>query len=64
MFLCLLESSHQGWLTTRLLGITLGSAEWVLWLLALLSVVSVALMLERAAYFTRHRLEGSEALGW
>ena len=31
---------HQGWLTIRLLGVLTGNAEWVLWLLAGLSVVS------------------------
>src|SRR5215217_3923204 len=54
--------NHLGWLTTQLLGVTLGSAEWVLWVLVVLSVVSIALMLERAVYFARHRLPNSEAL--
>jgi biopolymer transport protein ExbB len=48
----------QGWLTTKLLSVTLSSAEWVLWLLVVLSVVSIAIMLERALFFSSHRLPG------
>lgn len=51
-----------GWLSRKLLGVTLSSAEWVLWLLVVLSVLSIALMLERAVYFTTHRLSDSESL--
>ncbi|CAM4267427.1 MotA/TolQ/ExbB proton channel family protein [Corallococcus exiguus] len=51
-----------GWLSSKLLGVTLGSAEWVLWLLVSLSIISIAVMLERAVYFSRHRLANSEAL--
>ena len=53
------EQQHQGWLTIRLLGVLTGNAEWVLWLLAALSVVSIAVMLERTVYFTMHRLPNS-----
>ncbi len=53
----------QGWLTRKLLQVTLTSAEWVLWLLAILSVVSVAIMLERLVYFLTHRLPNSEDIG-
>jgi biopolymer transport protein ExbB len=53
---------HLGWLSSKLLGVTLTSAEWVLWLLTALSVLSIAIMLERALYFARHRLAHSEAL--
>ena len=63
--LLLLAQAHNeqlGWLSRRLLAVTLGSAEWVLWLLVSLSVMSVALMLERALYFLRHRLPHSEEL--
>jgi biopolymer transport protein ExbB len=49
----------QGWLTTRLLTATLSSAEWVVWLLAILSILSVAVMLERLAYFASRRLPNS-----
>lgn len=52
----------HGWLTSRFLSLMLTSAEWVLWLLVILSVASVGLMLERAAYFLTHRLPDSEAL--
>jgi biopolymer transport protein ExbB len=51
-----------GWLSGKLLGVTLSSAEWVLWVLVVLSVISVAIMLERALYFARHRLTDSEGL--
>lgn len=56
------SQATQGWLTTKLLGITLSSAEWVLWILASLSVLSIALMLERLVYFSSHRLPDSGAL--
>ena len=52
----------QGFLTKTLLGITLGSAEWVLWLLCILSVLSIAVMLERAVYFSSHTLKDSDDL--
>ncbi|MBJ6761600.1 MotA/TolQ/ExbB proton channel family protein [Myxococcaceae bacterium JPH2] len=55
-------SEHLGWLSGKLLGVTLTSAEWVLWVLVSLSVFSIAIMLERAVYFSRHRLSDSEAL--
>ena len=57
-----LGQEHLGWLSRKLLGVTLGSAEWVLWLLVALSILSVAIMLERALYFARHRLPGSGEL--
>src|SRR5712671_3812688 len=50
------QASAQGWLTTRLLGLTLSSADWILWLLIGLSVLSVAVMLERLAYFSTRSL--------
>jgi biopolymer transport protein ExbB len=63
--LFLLAQANQteiGWLSRKLLGVTLTSAEWVLWLLVVLSVLSIALMLERAVYFATHRLPDSELL--
>jgi biopolymer transport protein ExbB len=36
-----------------------GNAEWVLWLLAGLSIISIAVMLERAVYLMMHRLPNS-----
>ena len=58
------QMSHegQGLLTRTLLGITLGSAEWVLWLLCILSILSIAVMLERAVYFSSHQLKDSDDL--
>jgi len=56
------NSPEIGWLSRKLLGVTLTSAEWVLWLLVILSVLSIALMLERAVYFATHRLPDSESL--
>ena len=50
---------HQGWLTIRLLGVLTGNAEWVLWLLACLSIISIAVILERTVYFAMHRLPNS-----
>ncbi len=58
-----LTNEQQGWLTQKLLGVTLGSAEWVLWLLAILSILSIAVMLERALFYSSHRLADSENLG-
>jgi biopolymer transport protein ExbB len=43
-------------LTTKLLTFTLFGAEWVLWLLIALSVVSIGMMIERLFYFSTHRL--------
>jgi biopolymer transport protein ExbB len=56
------QPENLGWLSRKLLGVTLTSAEWVLWLLVILSVMSIALMLERAVYFATHRLADSESL--
>ena len=63
-FFLVAQLSHegQGLLTRTLLGVTLGSAEWVLWLLCILSVLSIAVMLERAVYFSSHSLKGSDDL--
>ena len=49
-------------LTAKLLSFTLFGAEWILWLLLALSVISVALMIERAFYFLGHRLPGAADL--
>jgi biopolymer transport protein ExbB len=58
-----LTNTEQGWLTRQLLSVTLSSAEWVLWLLAVLSVLSIAVMLERALYFSSHGLGTTDDLG-
>lgn len=47
---------EQGWLTLKLLGVLTGNAEWVLWVLAILSVISLAVVLERFIYFGTHKL--------
>jgi biopolymer transport protein ExbB len=44
-------------ITEKLLTFTLYGAEWVLWLLIALSVISVAVMIERGWFFTTHRLD-------
>jgi len=43
----------------KLLAFTLLGAGWVLWLLLALSVLSVAVMVERALYFGRRRMSAS-----
>jgi biopolymer transport protein ExbB/TolQ len=47
-------------LTNLFLRLTYVGAEWVLWLLLILSVVSVALMVERWLYFLRARTSGQD----
>ena len=49
-------------LTENLLKLTLVGAEWVLWLLLLLSVVSIALIAERIVYFYIRRVD-ADSLG-
>jgi len=41
----------------KLLGITLLGTEWVLWLLIVLSVVSIAIMIERLFFFSKMRID-------
>ncbi len=57
-----LQNHDQGWLTSRLLSVTLSSAEWVLWLLLILSVASVGVIIERIVYFSSHSLKNSAEL--
>ena len=47
-------------LTQQLLAITQLGADWVLWLLVALSVLSIAVAVERAWYFLSHRLAGQD----
>ncbi|MFT3710521.1 MAG: MotA/TolQ/ExbB proton channel family protein [Archangium sp.] len=62
-FLSLAQATHdQGWLTSRLLATFTGNAEWVLWLLAFLSIISIAVMLERAIYFSTRSLPDSDGV--
>src|SRR6266850_708550 len=49
-------------ITERFLAFTLLGAEWVLWLLIILSVISFAIMIERAYYFITHAVD-VDALG-
>jgi biopolymer transport protein ExbB len=49
-------------LTERLLNLTLSGSEWVLWLLIALSVLSVAVMVERAIRLSGKKID-LEALG-
>jgi biopolymer transport protein ExbB len=44
-------------ITERFLAFTLLGAEWVLWLLITLSVISIAIMIERAWFFATHRID-------
>ncbi len=44
-------------LTQKFLAFTLLGAEWVLWLLIILSVISVAIMIERAWFFAKNRFD-------
>lgn len=55
-----MSTEQQGWLTQKLLSTLTANAEWVLWLLLILSILSVAVMVERAAYFATHRLPNPE----
>jgi len=58
----MVNPDQQGWLTAKLLAALTSSAEWVLWLLAFLSILSIAVMLERAVFFATHRLGNSDDL--
>ncbi len=44
-------------LTERFLSFTLLGSEWVLWVLIVLSIISIAIMLERGYYFATHRID-------
>lgn len=55
-----MTNEQQGWLTQKLLSTFTSNAEWVLWLLAVLSVLSIAVMLERGIYFATHQLPQPE----
>ena len=47
-------------LTNVLLKLTFVGAEWILWLLLLLSLVSVSIIVERWLYFRRRRFDANE----
>src|SRR3954452_22628130 len=47
-------------LTQLFLRLTFVGAEWVMWILLLLSIISIALMVERWLYFFRTKIDGDE----
>src|SRR3954467_8556028 len=47
-------------LTKLFLKLTFVGAEWVMWILLLLSIVSIALMVERWLSFFRTKIDGDE----
>src|SRR6266542_1712573 len=49
-------------ISNRLLVLTNLGAEWVLWLLIILSVASIGVMIERAAFFLARRLRSADDL--
>ena len=49
-------------LTQKLLAVTNLGADWVLWMLVFLSVVSLGIMLERAAFFLARRISDPDLL--
>ena len=49
-------------LSARFLSLALGGAGWVLWLLIALSVISLAISLERLWYFRTHRVQKATLL--
>ena len=44
-------------LVNKLLNFTLLGAEWVLWLLVFLSIVSIAVIIERSLFFSKMRID-------
>ncbi len=51
-----MHSSTSG-LVQTLLGLPVFRSEWVLWLLLALSLVSIAVMIERWAFYRRHKID-------
>src|SRR4029078_5222172 len=47
-------------LTSLFLRLTYVGAEWVMWILLLLSIISIALMVERWLYFMRTKIDSDE----
>ena len=47
-------------LTHLFLKLTLVGAEWVMWILLLLSIISIALIVERLLFFNRTSIDGEE----
>lgn len=56
--LVLLAAVHkQGWLTGQLLAVANTGAEWVLWVLIILSMISLAIMVERYWFYRSHKVD-------
>jgi biopolymer transport protein ExbB len=49
-------------LTERFMSFTLLGAEWVLWLLLILSVISIGVMIERGLFFLLNRVESAKII--
>ena len=47
----------QGWLTGQFLRIATTGAEWVLWVLVILSMISLAVMVERFWFYRTHKVD-------
>ena len=50
-------AGNSGGLIDTLMGLPIFQAEWVLWLLIGLSIVSVAIMIERFIFYRRHSVD-------
>lgn len=48
---------HNGSLVQTLLGLPIFRSEWVLWLLLALSLISIAVILERSLFYLQRRLD-------
>jgi biopolymer transport protein ExbB/TolQ len=51
------DALHTGWLTGQLLEFARGGAEWILWLLVMLSIASFIVFVERWLFLHRVRTE-------
>ena len=51
------EMEAGGWLTNVLLQFTSIGAEWVLWLLVILSLINVLIMIERAVFYLKRTVD-------
>jgi biopolymer transport protein ExbB len=56
----LAAEKSEGWLTNTLLPLTSVGAEWVLWVLVILSIISVSLVVERCLYYFNHKVDGEQ----
>ncbi len=53
LFLAQAEAPHTGWLTGVLLNAARGGGEWILWILVTLSLVSMAVFVERLLFYRK-----------